>query len=169
MNALPERVRAPFEGPLMTIARLVAQVHGVSIGDLRGRRQSRTYTHPRQMAFYLAASLTGKSHPEIGRFFDRDHTTVLHGVRAFGDRMARDPELMALTRRIEAHPDLKGLADTIAEDAFRIEEERFRARLEDLLVTTRLTLERLNSGDVLAFPEACRTCPHARRRKGAAA
>lgn len=166
MNALPDRVQAPFEGPLMTIARLVANVHEITINDLRGRKKSPPYAHPRQMAFYLAISLTGKSYPEIGRFFDRDHTTVMSGVRAFEARKAKDPELMALTQRIEAHPDLTGLGEIIAEDAFRQEEERFRARLEDLVDTTRRTLKRLADGEVLALPRACRSCPHARRHAG---
>ena len=37
---------------------------------------------PRQIAMYLAKSLTLRSLPEIGRRFGgRDHTTVLHAVR----------------------------------------------------------------------------------------
>jgi chromosomal replication initiator protein len=37
---------------------------------------------PRQIAMYLAKTLTLRSLPEIGRRFGgRDHTTVLHAVR----------------------------------------------------------------------------------------
>jgi len=36
---------------------------------------------------YLARELTSSSLSEIARAFDRDHTTVLHAVRAVGQRL----------------------------------------------------------------------------------
>lgn len=38
--------------------------------------------HPRMMAMYLARKITGASFPNIGRHFDRDHTTILWACRA---------------------------------------------------------------------------------------
>lgn len=47
---------------------------------------------------YLARRLTPLSLPEIGRRFGgRDHTTVLHGVRAVETRLAADDRLAALS------------------------------------------------------------------------
>jgi chromosomal replication initiator protein len=47
--------------------------------------------HPRQCAFYLARYHTSFSFPQIGRRFgDRDHTTVLHGVRQIEKKMLAD-------------------------------------------------------------------------------
>ena len=58
------------------------------------RRQS--ICHPRQIAMFLAAELTPKSLPEIGRRFGgRDHTTVIHAIRAVKRRMENDPEVAA--------------------------------------------------------------------------
>ena len=40
---------------------------------------------------FLAKNLTTKSLPDIGRAFNRDHTTVLHGIKAVEDLRAEDP------------------------------------------------------------------------------
>ena len=54
----------------------------------------------RQIAMYLAKTLTIRSLPEIGRLFGgRDHTTVLHSVRKIARLLETDLELVS---RIEA-------------------------------------------------------------------
>lgn len=45
------------------------------------------------MAYLLAYELTYQSLTDIGRAMDRDHTTVLHGVRTMRVAMKKDPEL----------------------------------------------------------------------------
>ena len=47
----------------------------------------------RQMAMYLSRELTDLSLAEIARRFDRDHTTILHAVRAVSARAAGDAEV----------------------------------------------------------------------------
>ena len=50
---------------------------------------------PRQIAMFLAKTLTPRSLPEIGRRFgNRDHTTVLHAVRKIED-LARNDQILA--------------------------------------------------------------------------
>jgi chromosomal replication initiator protein len=49
---------------------------------------------PRQVAMYLAKTLTLRSLPEIGRRFGgRDHTTVLHAVRKIENLVTTDTAL----------------------------------------------------------------------------
>jgi chromosomal replication initiator protein len=49
---------------------------------------------PRQVAMYLAKTLTLRSLPEIGRRFGgRDHTTVLHAVRKIENLVSTDSAL----------------------------------------------------------------------------
>jgi chromosomal replication initiator protein len=49
---------------------------------------------PRQVAMYLAKTLTLRSLPEIGRRFGgRDHTTVLHAVRKIENLVNKDSSL----------------------------------------------------------------------------
>ena len=60
---------------------------------LSGRR-TRAIVRPRQIAMYLAKTMTSKSFPEIGkRFGGRDHTTVLHAVRKVEELAAGDETL----------------------------------------------------------------------------
>ncbi|MDE2105268.1 MAG: hypothetical protein KGL39_49035 [Patescibacteria group bacterium] len=42
---------------------------------------ARQYARPRQIAMYLCRELTVYSLPEIGKRFERDHTTVLHAFK----------------------------------------------------------------------------------------
>ena len=54
----------------------------VRLGDLQGKRRSRSIAFPRQVCMFLARDLTNHSLEEIGGHFGgRDHTTVLHAYR----------------------------------------------------------------------------------------
>lgn len=81
------------------ILKIVARHFKVPRNDLLSSRRSRDVVRPRQIAMYLAKSLTARSLPEIGRRFGgRDHTTVLHSVRKVEQLMSEDGEL---TQEIE--------------------------------------------------------------------
>lgn len=75
-NREPKRVR------IEDIQKRVASHYNVSRADLLSSRRTAAVVMPRQIAMFLAKSLTLRSLPEIGRRFGgRDHTTVLHAVR----------------------------------------------------------------------------------------
>lgn len=60
----------------------VAHVERVSVREMQSARRSLYIVRPRQMAMYLARTITLRSLPDVGRMFGkRDHTTVLHAVR----------------------------------------------------------------------------------------
>ena len=64
------------------IQKLVASHYSVTRADILSSRRTATVVKPRQVAMFLAKTLTLRSLPEIGRRFGgRDHTTVLHAVR----------------------------------------------------------------------------------------
>ncbi|GAB4168537.1 MAG: chromosomal replication initiator protein DnaA [Wenzhouxiangellaceae bacterium] len=64
------------------IQKVVAAFYQLRVTDLLSRRRTRNIARPRQMAMYLAKTLTQHSLPEIGDAFGgRDHTTVLHACR----------------------------------------------------------------------------------------
>lgn len=72
------------------IKRETCAMYGVTDVDLHSDRRSARVARPRQVAMYLARSLTAQSLPAIGRSFGRDHTTVMHAVEAVERRMAFD-------------------------------------------------------------------------------
>lgn len=103
--AAPEPVAAPppaCGGPsLGRIIRATARLHDLAPATVVGPSRSRTVAAARSLAMYLARRLTGRSFQAIGRACGgRDHTTVLHGVRVCGARIARDPAFAADVERL---------------------------------------------------------------------
>ncbi len=84
----PRRIRVE------DILRIVAKHYGVTRADLLSSRRTANVVRPRQIAMYLAKTLTLRSLPEIGRRFGgRDHTTVLHAVRKIDGLVSGDKAL----------------------------------------------------------------------------
>jgi chromosomal replication initiator protein len=76
------RPQEPKRVKIEDIQRAVARHYNVSRSDMLSSRRTANVVRPRQIAMYLAKTLTLRSLPEIGRRFGgRDHTTVLHAVR----------------------------------------------------------------------------------------
>ena len=73
------------------IQQKVADKYEIRVSEMQSKRRERTVARPRQVAMYLAKALTPRSLPEIGRKFDRDHTTVIHAVKKVEEMMAEDP------------------------------------------------------------------------------
>ncbi len=73
--------------PIGAIAYQVCQKHRITLAQLRGKQRARCFAWPRQEVMYRASKETSASLPEIGRYLDRDHTTVIHGIRAHEARM----------------------------------------------------------------------------------
>ena len=88
------RPQEPRKVKIEEIQRIVARRYNVSRGDLISSRRTSNVVRPRQIAMYLAKTLTLRSLPEIGRRFGgRDHTTVLHAVRKIEGLVSNDGAL----------------------------------------------------------------------------
>jgi chromosomal replication initiator protein len=93
------RPQEPKRVKIEDIQRIVARQYNVSRSDLLSSRRTANVVRPRQVAMYLAKTLTLRSLPEIGRRFGgRDHTTVLHAVRKIEGLVGAD---MTLAEEIE--------------------------------------------------------------------
>jgi len=66
---------------LDTIQREVARYFKVPSEELRQDKRVRQVAHARQVAMYLSRKLTSSSFPEIGKAFQKDHSTVISAVR----------------------------------------------------------------------------------------
>lgn len=92
------------------IQRAVIQEYpGITMADLKSARRTAKVVGARQVAMYLAKTLTGRSLPEVGRRFGgRDHTTVLHAVRKIEGLLVKDAELAARVDRIKENiPEIR--------------------------------------------------------------
>jgi chromosomal replication initiator protein len=65
-----------------SIIRVVAEYFNISPYDIKGKKRTKSVVTPRQIAMYIARSITEFSTTEIGyEFGGRDHTTVMHSVQ----------------------------------------------------------------------------------------
>lgn len=77
--------------PKMQVARIkreTADKHGVTVGEIDGPRRSEKIVRARQEAMWRAKNETNLSFPSLGKLFDRDHATVMWGIRQHEARMA---------------------------------------------------------------------------------
>lgn len=63
--------------------------------DLQRRSRARRIVRPRQIAMFLSRELTDQSLAQIGRHFDRDHSTVLEAIRRITQIQSERPKLAA--------------------------------------------------------------------------
>ena len=59
----------------------VSRFYNIEEAVIRGTLKNKNTAEARQVAMYLIRTMTNLSLPEIGREFDRDHTTVMHGLK----------------------------------------------------------------------------------------
>ncbi|MGH7856013.1 MAG: chromosomal replication initiator protein DnaA, partial [Candidatus Binatia bacterium] len=84
------------------VQRVVAQRFRVSEQDLVCHQRASRLLLPRQVAMYLARKKTAATYAEIAEGFGgRNHTTVMHAVRAIERRRADSPEFAAILDHLE--------------------------------------------------------------------
>ena len=77
------------------IGDLVGSQFKVSVKDMQSRSRKKTIAFPRQVATYLSRKYTEESLADIGRIFNRDHSTVLHAIKVVSSLTARDASVNA--------------------------------------------------------------------------
>ncbi len=83
------------------IKQIVAKHFNVSINDLSGKRRTQNIALARQVAMYLCRKHTARSFPEIGALFGgRDHSTVIHAIKAVGEKIQTDSSLKSRVESI---------------------------------------------------------------------
>tara|TARA_R110000868_G_scaffold25149_12_gene98251 strand:+ start:650 stop:985 length:336 start_codon:yes stop_codon:yes gene_type:complete len=92
----------PTKVAMSAIVDETSRAFGVPIEAMRSSSRSQEIAHARQMAMHIAYIKGKRSYSQIGRFFGRDHTTVIHAIRAVDARRAADPDLDAAARILES-------------------------------------------------------------------
>lgn len=75
---------------IANIQQATADAYGVPLGVIKGRSKAPEACEARHTAMFLSRVFTAHSLPAIGRYFGRDHSTVLSGIRRATGRLA-DP------------------------------------------------------------------------------
>ena len=87
---------------IQTIIESVTRYYDVKLTDLLSKRRHKSITVPRQICMWLARRHTRFSLEEIGGYFGgRDHTTVMHAIRAINRRRDEDSSFSDDIDRLE--------------------------------------------------------------------
>ena len=81
---MPENVK------IEKILSSVAKKYGISVDDLKGKKRSREIAMARHIAIYIIRTIVEKSYPDIGKIFNRDHSTVLASYDLIANKMKED-------------------------------------------------------------------------------
>lgn len=86
-----------------TILTKTCQQFKITKEELTGGKRLREVVLPRQVAMYLLREVASLPLTKIGKFLGgRDHTTVLHGIKAIKERIEDDPLLQKRVETIKA-------------------------------------------------------------------
>ena len=84
------------------IQKSVAEHFAMRVSELKQKNNSRAVVVPRQIAMYLAKSLTEASLPEIGRQFGgKHHTTVMHSIGKIDELRRTDKDLNRTINKLQ--------------------------------------------------------------------
>ncbi|MEZ4461778.1 MAG: chromosomal replication initiator protein DnaA [bacterium] len=100
-EVLSSFIQGSSPGPvkIADVMAVVADVHGVTVDQLKSKRRTQDLARARQIAMHLAREMTGASLNQIGRAFGgRDHSTVAHGCQKIAQEMEKDPRFRGAIR-----------------------------------------------------------------------
>ena len=90
------------------VAALTARCFSLRLADLRGPSRRRPVVAARDVAMYLARTLTGAMLQQIGLYFGgRDHTTVMHSCRKTEALLKTDPATRQAVEQLQQQLQVK--------------------------------------------------------------
>jgi len=105
-EALRELVQSDDPVSIPAIIALVARYFQVTPEQINSRSRRRTAVLPRQIAIYLSRRFCDVSLAEIGRAFNRDHSTVLHSISTIEKKMQAKASLQRQVEFLAAKIEL---------------------------------------------------------------
>jgi chromosomal replication initiator protein len=99
---------------LEAIQDAVCAVQGITREEMGSALRSPRIARARQIAMYLARELTGLSLTQIARGVGRDHTTVMHGVRAVQGRLQPGSETEAAIHKVRLRLGSAGEGEAVS-------------------------------------------------------
>tara|TARA_Y100000768_G_C23991387_1_gene693827 strand:- start:17161 stop:18759 length:1599 start_codon:yes stop_codon:yes gene_type:complete len=85
------------------ISKAVAGYFKIAIGDIKGKTRKKEIALARHIAMYMSHKILKKTLEDIGEYFDnRDHSTVIHGIRKVQNLISKDSGLSQQIYEIES-------------------------------------------------------------------
>lgn len=109
MQTIEQVVASIVGNPQMLSAAMIREFickqYKLSCSELQSRSRKRVLTFPRQVAMYLCRMHTEQSLSEIGKEFNRDHSTVLHSIKVVDGLSKRnigvEEQLSLLSKKLD--------------------------------------------------------------------
>lgn len=93
------RAHASFKFDWEIELELIAQQHSVPLSALRANGRSKLLVAARKDCYRYLRDQRGWSLPQIGKYFNRDHSTIIHSLRSEEDH-AEALRAMRLRKRV---------------------------------------------------------------------
>ena len=102
LRTVPEYLHSaePISETVNRILTTVARHYSVKVDDILGKERKKNIQTARNVAMYIVRQLTNSSLPQIGVYFDRDHSTIHSNISKVESEMASDPVFEATVAEI---------------------------------------------------------------------
>lgn len=100
---LQEKISSNFGGNVSidTIQKVVSDFYGISVSELKSKKQNKTVAWPRHVAIYIARNLTEMSFTEIGsEFGGKDHSTIMSSCKKIEEKKKIDANLDGILKQL---------------------------------------------------------------------
>tara|TARA_Y100001970_G_scaffold96273_1_gene121254 strand:+ start:3570 stop:3977 length:408 start_codon:yes stop_codon:yes gene_type:complete len=81
MNYLYEKHFLQRDSELDTLLNNICVHFRIGKKQLKGKSRVRSLAYPRQLLMFIAVVVLKKKSTEVAKYLNRDHTTILHGVK----------------------------------------------------------------------------------------
>ncbi len=78
---------------LDSIAKATSQYFKIPLPDIKSKARKKEIANARFVAMYLSRKLLNATHEEIGKFYSRDHSSVVHAEQKITQRLENDSQL----------------------------------------------------------------------------
>ena len=75
---------------LKSATKACCEVFNIDEKDLLGRKRSKEFTVPRHLMYYIGTQKIGRSYTQTGKYFNKDHTSIMHGTKVAEVRLSED-------------------------------------------------------------------------------
>ncbi|OKY74616.1 MAG: chromosomal replication initiator protein DnaA [Desulfobulbaceae bacterium DB1] len=93
----------------VVIRDFIATQFKIDVAELQSKTRKQSISLPRQIAMYLSRKYTDMPLTDIGKAFNRDHSTVVHSIRAITDKRTRNTSLRRQVELLEDRLEKKFL------------------------------------------------------------
>ncbi len=80
----------PVSVVITNIFNSVSETYGVTVDDIKSANRSAGISQARNICMYIIKTVTGITLKEVGAYFGKDHSTVLHSIKKIEDNIERD-------------------------------------------------------------------------------